>query len=138
MTNSEKILHTHGLKKTIFRIELLELFMNSVSSVSFEDIKQKISTTSDKVTIYRALTSFEKQGLIHKVPDKSNKARYALCQEDCSSNKHIDSHAHFICKYCGDTFCINDMKVPKIKDSKGFSISTTNLTLEGKCLECQK
>ena len=138
MTNSAKIFQKYGLKKTLFRTELLDLFMKSVSSVSFEEIKQKVSTTSDKVTIYRALNSFEKQGLIHKVPGKSNKVRYALCQADCSHNKHIDNHVHFICKLCEDTFCINDMKVPKIKDSKGFRITTANLTLEGMCPDCQE
>ena len=51
MTNTEKIFQKYGLKKTLFRTELLDLFMKSVSSVSFEEIKQKVSTTSDKETI---------------------------------------------------------------------------------------
>ena len=56
-----ELLITNGIRKTLFRLELLEVFMQSKYGLSFKDIKERITSTSDKVTIYRALAIFEKK-----------------------------------------------------------------------------
>ena len=76
----------YGLKKTSFRKNLFELFHSSLNSLSAKEISLKFSTSADKVSIYRALNSFEKSGLIHKVPDKNNLLRYSLCKSECKPN----------------------------------------------------
>ena len=96
----------------------------------------KIKSTNDKVTIYRALSAFEKKCLIHRVPDKSNLIRYALCQKECSKIHHKHNHAHFICNVCAQTFCLDNIKLPQINDTSGFKINKTKLTLEGACPSC--
>ena len=136
MTDLESVLHQHGLRKTTFRKELLSLFFDARSSLTAEEIKSKVGGTNDKVTIYRALDAFNKNGLIHRVPDKRNLTRYALCRTECSANEHIHNHAHFICNNCNETFCIDEIEVPVIKDSKGFNIKSSKLTLEGDCPDC--
>lgn len=137
MTEIESVLHLHGLRKTAFRKELLEMFYNTTLSLTVEEIKKNTGVSKDKVTIYRALDAFEKKGLIHKVPDKNNLTRYALCHNTgCSSEKHVHNHAHFICNSCNDTFCIEEIEVPSIPNSKGFNIKSTKLTLEGDCPSC--
>jgi Fur family ferric uptake transcriptional regulator len=136
MTDVESVLYKHGLRKTAFRKELLSLFHDVNSSLTAEEIKNKVGATKDKVTIYRALDSFEKGGLIHRVPDKNNLTRYALCQTECGIDEHVHNHAHFICDNCNETFCIDDVEVPKIKSSKGFTIKSSKLTLEGSCTDC--
>ena len=136
MEDLQAILQEHSLRKTAFRMELLELFYDSRSSLTAEEIKNKVGATNDKVTIYRALESFEKSGLIHRVPDKSNLTRYALCHSDCNSNEHVHNHAHFICNSCNETFCIDEIAIPLIKDTKGFRIKSSKLTLEGDCPDC--
>ncbi|MFT6417668.1 MAG: Fur family ferric uptake transcriptional regulator [Dokdonia sp.] len=138
MAAIDEILHAHGLSKTNFRIELLALFIGSNSSLSVEEIKSRIASTNDKVTIYRALTSFEKNGLIHKVPDKSNLNRYALCQSECSNQGHNHNHAHFICVSCEETFCIDETEIPQISIPQGYHVNHSNLTLEGECAKCNK
>lgn len=136
MNDLDALLKKHGLRKTTFRKELLQLFFESNSSVTSEEIKNKINTTNDRVTIYRGLESFEKMGLIHRVPDKNNLTRYALCKSECSANEHIHNHAHFVCNDCNKTYCIDEIEIPKIKDSKGFKIKNSKLTLEGSCPIC--
>lgn len=136
MTEIELVLHYHGLRRTAFRKELLGMFYNTDSSLTVEEIRNDIGTAKDKVTVYRALDVFEKNGLIHKVPDINNLTRYALCHTDCSSEKHIHDHAHFICNSCNGTFCIEEIKVPSVKNSKGFNIKASKLTLEGDCPTC--
>jgi Fur family ferric uptake transcriptional regulator len=136
MAEREKILQSHGLRNTAFRIALLEMFLQSKSSLSVEEIKNKAGETKDKVTIYRALDAFEKCGLIHEVPDKGNHARYALCNTACDSEGHVHNHAHLICNNCNDTFCIDQIEVPRINSAAGFKINSSQLTLEGICPDC--
>ena len=116
-------LEQRGLRKTAFRIELLGLFANTRSSLSIEDIKSKLGKSTDKVTIYRAIDAFEKNGLIHRVPDRSNLARYALCLNDCKAEAHVHNHAHFICNVCDETFCIEEVEVPKVDIADGYKVS---------------
>ncbi len=136
MLELDSILHNHDLRKTAFRMELLSLFLDSRSSLKVDEIKSKVGVSNDKVTIYRALDAFEKNGLIHRVPDKSNLTRYALCHTECNSDEHVHNHAHFICNNCDETFCVDEIEVPVIKDSKGFKIERSKLTLEGDCPDC--
>ena len=139
MDNIDLILYNHGLRKTIFRKELLNLFYNTKSSLTHEEIKNKIGNKGNKVTIYRALEAFERNGLIHRVPDKNNLSRYAICNKNCdsNSNEHIQNHAHFICNDCHQTFCIDEIEVPSFKNLSGFNIQKSNITLEGKCPSCK-
>lgn len=136
MADLDGILKEHGLRKTTFRKELLSLFYSSNSSLTAEEVKNKLVESADKVTIYRALDAFEKSGLIHKVPDKSNLTRYAICHSQCSSVEHVHNHAHFICNKCNETFCIDDIKIPPIEATRGFLIKNSKLTLEGECPDC--
>lgn len=136
MEELETILQAHGLRKTTFRLELMELFHNAKSSLTVEEIRKRVSSTNDKVTVYRGLDAFEKNGIIHIVPDKNNLSRYALCETECSSAAHVHNHAHFICTSCDETFCINDVQIPRIDDTKDFVIKSSKLVLEGFCGQC--
>ena len=137
MAVADETLRSHGLRITSFRLELLALFTASKSSLSVDEIKNSVGTTNDKVTIYRALDSFEKSGLIHKVPDKSNLTRYALCHSECSDQGHKHNHVHFICVTCEDTFCINEAEIPPVSIPEGYAVNNYNLTLEGECAKCK-
>ena len=130
------LLSTHGIRKTTFRIELLGVFIKSKHGLSFKDIKSTITSTQDKVTIYRALDAFLEKGLIHKVPDANDISRYALCPEECSEEAHEHNHAHFICNQCENTFCLDEIKLPVFKDIEGYKIKKSKLTLEGECPDC--
>ena len=127
----------YGLKKTSFRKELLIFFQSSSSSLTVKKIIKKFASSVDKVSIYRALNSFEKSGLIHKVPDKNNLLRYSLCSSECGPGKHSHDHAHLLCSICDETFCLDDFLLPNIKTHKGYVINNYKIILEGSCLSCQ-
>ena len=131
------ILSRNGLSKTTFRKTLIKLFYQSKSSLSIDEIINNISYKVDKVSVYRALNAFEENGLIHKVPDKDNLMRYALCQSECSSTKHSHNHAHLLCNKCNTTYCLNDFKIPLETKYKDFIISHAKIILEGSCIDCQ-
>lgn len=132
----ETILRNHGLRNTAFRKELLGMFYDTESSLSVEEIRSQISISKDKVTVYRALEGFENCGLIHRVPDKNNLIRFALCQSCCTPKHHEHNHAHLICSSCDKTFCIDDIKIPKVNNTIGFEIKSSKLILEGYCADC--
>ena len=127
----------YGLKKTSFRKELLIFFQSSSSSLTVKKIIKKFASSVDKVSIYRALNSFEKSGLIHKVPDKNNLLRYSLCSSECEPGKHSHDHAHLLCSICDETFCLDDFFLPNIKSHNGYVINNYKIILEGSCLSCQ-
>ena len=127
----------YGLKKTSFRKELLIFFQSSSSSLTVKKIIKKFASSVDKVSIYRALNSFEKSGLIHKVPDKNNLVRYSLCSSECGPGKHSHDHAHLLCSICDETFCLDDFLLPNIKSHNGYVINNYKIILEGSCLSCQ-
>ena len=127
----------YGLKKTTFRKELFKLFYNSLNSLSAKEISKQFSSSVDKASIYRALDSFEKSGLIHQVPDKNNLLRYSLCKSECKPNHHVHDHAHFLCSICEETFCLDDFKFPTAKSHNGFLINELKIIMEGTCVSCK-
>jgi Fur family ferric uptake transcriptional regulator len=127
----------YGLKKTTFRKELFILFYNSLISLSAKEISKQFSSSADKASIYRALDSFEKSGLIHQVPDKNNLLRYSLCKSECKPNHHVHDHAHFLCSVCEETFCLDDFKLPYAKSHNGFLINELKVIMEGTCVSCK-
>ena len=127
----------YGLKKTTFRKELFKLFYNSLISLSAKEISKQFSSSADKASIYRALDSFEKSGLIHQVPDKNNLLRYSLCKSECKPNHHVHDHAHFLCSICEETFCLDDFKLPYAKSHNGFLINELKVIMEGTCVSCK-
>lgn len=131
------LLHAHNLKKTPIRTEILELFMNHDFAFSASDIIAKMNSAHDRVTVYRALNSFEEHGILHRASEDGQGVKYALCGSHCPDISHSDQHAHFVCDECHHTYCLEDIKVPKIKVSDEFSVSQVHYTLNGICKECQ-
>ena len=78
-----KLLSKHKLSNTFFRRKLIELFYKTNHSLSVDDVIKSLNLSINTVSVYRALDSFEKNGLIHKVPDKNNITKYALCRNEC-------------------------------------------------------
>jgi len=131
------LLETHSLKKTHIRLEMLELFMTHDYALSASDIVAKMTASHDRVTVYRALASFEEHGIIHRASEAGQGIKYALCNSHCPDEAHLDEHAHFVCDQCHQTYCMEDVKVPKVKVSNDFLVSHVNFTLNGTCRTCK-
>lgn len=131
------LLHAHGLKKTLIRTEMLELFMNHDFALSASNIVAKMTAGHDRVTVYRALSSFEEHGILHKASADGQGVKYALCGHSCPDKTHADQHAHFVCDECHQTYCLENVEVPKVEVSDGFSVNRVNFTLGGVCKECK-
>ena len=124
-------LRTTNTRKLVLR-EFLEAGNKALSSYEIEHKFEDL----DRITLYRTLKSFEEAGLIHQAVDVSGKSKYALCSEDCSTHHHEDHHAHFYCKKCEKTVCLDDVKIPSIKLPNNFKLEDQQLVLSGICSNC--
>ena len=131
------LLHAHGLKKTPIRTEMLELFMDHDFALSASDLVAKMKAKHDRVTIYRALNSFEAQGILHRASEDGHGIKYALCGQNCPGEAHSHRHAHFICEECNQTYCLDEVKVPEVRLPGEFSVNRVNYTLSGICKDCK-
>lgn len=129
------LLRAHDLRKTLVRVQVLEVFLNATEALSSSIIEQKFEKI-DRITLYRTLKTFEEKGIIHKAIDGSDKVKYALCHSGCDANHHHDNHAHFHCDDCGRTYCLDTIEAPSINAPKGFKLGSTHLVLEGTCERC--
>lgn len=126
-------LKSSGLKATLPRLKILEIFQNStVRHLSAEDVyKQLLAENLDVglATVYRVLTQFEQAGLLSRNHFESGKAVFELEQ-----GSH---HDHLVCLDCGRVEEFFDEEIEKrqqrIASERGFKLAEHALSLYGNC-----
>ena len=134
----EAILKNNQLSITGSRKKILQLFLAEPGALAHGDIEKKAGEKFDRVTIYRTLQTFVDKGIIHTIPTADNSIRYALCKDDCHEGIHQDHHIHFVCRHCGNTYCLDDIVTPEIKLPRGYSADHTEVVVEGLCKNCNR
>lgn len=133
MQNNPSELKANGLKATLPRLKILEIFQNSsVRHLSAEDIYKVLLTESMDVglaTVYRVLTQFEQAGLLHRNHFETGKAVFEL-----NEGSH---HDHLVCLDCGLVEEFFDAEIEarqqEIAKARGFEIAEHALALYGNC-----
>lgn len=133
MMSSSNDLKTIGLKATLPRLKILNLFENSqVRHLTAEDVyKVLISEGMDigLATVYRVLTQFEHAGLLIRHHFESGKAVFELNQGG--------HHDHLVCMQCGRVEEFFDPEIErrqiKIAKDRGFTIHEHSLHLYADC-----
>lgn len=133
MSNSTPDLKSSGLKATLPRVKILEIFQNSaVRHLSAEDIYKMLLAENLDVglaTVYRVLTQFEQAGLLSRNHFESGKAVFEL-----NEGSH---HDHLVCLDCGQVEEFFDPEIEsrqqKIAMERGFNIAEHALALYGHC-----
>lgn len=124
-----------GLKATLPRLKVLEIFQNSnVRHMSAEDVYRVLLGENLDIglaTVYRVLTQFEQAGLLSRNHFETGKAVFEL-----NEGSH---HDHLVCLQCGrvEEFYapeIERMQVQIAKD-RGFAIQEHALSLYGNCIK---
>jgi Fur family transcriptional regulator, ferric uptake regulator len=131
-------LKRHSLRTTPVRLDVLEYFRSAGKALSHADLEQHFTKDYDRVTIYRTLNTFLESGLLHKIPDDSGSAKYALCHEACDTHQHADDHVHFKCHVCGSIECLHSSHIPGVSVPEGYTVRSANLLLEGTCSQCSQ
>lgn len=134
-SEAEALLKSLKLRKTPLRKKVLTRFLASPHSALSTTVLEEDFSDADRVTLYRTLKTFEKDGLIHRVVDTSQITKYALCHQ-CDQHQEQVEHAHFLCDSCGETYCLDDIKEIEFKLPAGFLLDKMNLSLSGTCNQC--
>jgi Fur family ferric uptake transcriptional regulator len=137
MPNNPSELKASGLKATLPRLKILEIFQNSdVRHLSAEDVyKILLNDNMDGVglaTVYRVLMQFEQAGLLQRNHFETGKAVFEL-----NEGAH---HDHLVCLDCGKVEEFFDKEIEerqvKIAQQHGFTIVEHALALYGHCHDC--
>ena len=87
--NSEQILEhltKHNVKPTANRILIAEAISRYNGPVSMKELETELQTI-DKSSIFRTLTLFSNQHVVHQVEDGNDIVRYELCMSDDLRNR---------------------------------------------------
>lgn len=133
MQNNPSELKASGLKATLPRLKILEIFQGSrIRHLSAEDVYKLLLAENLDVglaTVYRVLTQFEQAGLLSRNHFETGKAVFELNQ-----GSH---HDHLVCLDCNRVEEFFDEEIEKrqqqIAQERGFSLSEHALALYGHC-----
>jgi len=132
---TEAILKQYRLRVTGTRKQVLQIFLlKEGKAISHQQLETQVGD-SDRVTLYRTLKTFQDQGLIHQVQDGSGTLKYALCHEACNHVEHFDNHAHFYCKACKETICLDEVNAT-LTAPNGYQLNETHILMKGLCDNC--
>ena len=135
MPTNPSDLKSSGLKATLPRLKILEIFQGSVvRHLSAEDVYKLLLAENLDVglaTVYRVLTQFEQAGLLSRNHFESGKAVFEL-----NEGSH---HDHLVCLDCGLVEEFFDDEIEKrqhrIAEERGFKLSEHALALYGNCVK---
>jgi Fur family ferric uptake transcriptional regulator len=133
--SSPSSLKTKGLKATLPRLRILELFEKSdVRHLAAEDVYRlllKDGTDTGLATVYRVLTQFEQAGLLVRHHFESDKAVFELNQGG--------HHDHLVCMQCGRVEEFYDEAIEKrqtaVAKERSFEIREHSLHLYVDCVK---
>lgn len=137
--NQSQELKSSGLKVTLPRLRILDLFQNRENGarhLSADDVYRLLLAENMDIglaTIYRVLTQFEQAGILLRRNFESGKALYEI--------NGGEPHDHLLCLSCGKVIEFNDDPIIKrqneIATQHGFTIQERAMTLYGFCADCQ-
>ena len=134
--SATEILQKHDLRKTAIRLQMLEIFFVTSHAVTANGLEESLANF-DRVTIYRTLQTFLEKNILHKIPDESGTARFALIKSSYSTKEATNAdHVHFKCQRCQVTRCIEDIAVPIINLPKGYLVDHISYLVQGTCPNC--
>ncbi len=122
-----------GLKSTLPRIKVLNLFENSGERhLSAEDVYKLLLASGDDIglaTVYRVLTQFEQAGLLMRHHFEGGKSVFEL-----NEGKH---HDHIVCLQCGRVEEFYDAAIEarqkKAAEERGFAVHDHSLYIYADC-----
>jgi len=131
--NSAQSLKDSGLKATLPRRKVLELFEQSkVRHLSAEDVYKSLRAEGIDIglaTVYRVLTQFEQAGLLSRQHFETGKAVFELNQGG--------HHDHLVCLQCGRVEEFYDAEIEQrqseVARKRGFELKGHSLALYADC-----
>ncbi|MBE7420171.1 MAG: ferric iron uptake transcriptional regulator [Ideonella sp.] len=126
-------LKSSGLKATLPRIKILEIFQkSSTRHMTAEDVYKALLSESADIglaTVYRVLMQFEQAGLLKRSHFESGKSVFEL-----NEGQH---HDHLVCLTCGRVEEFYDAQIEQrqrtVAQARGFDLTDHALSLYAVC-----
>ena len=126
-------LKSSGLKATLPRIKILEIFQHATRRhMTAEDVYKALLLEGADIglaTVYRVLMQFEQAGLLSRSNFESGKAVFEL-----NEGQH---HDHLVCLDCGRVEEFFDAQIEQrqreVTVSRGFELQEHSLALYARC-----
>ncbi len=131
----EEQLKRRKIRPTAMRLLVLDFIAKHQHAISLKDLETGLEST-DRVTLFRTLKTFEDHKIIHSIDDGSGSAKYAMCTDACGCDYPQDTHVHFYCKVCHETQCLQKVKIPAIQLPEKFSAQEASVVVKGICERC--
>ncbi len=113
---------------------VLGLLTRSGKAMSQGAIERKIGIGIDRATIYRVLSRFCEDGVLHRIVAEDGKQYFAVCTT-CKSETTAGNHFHFRCSGCQTIECL---PVPvHFSLPEGYQVENVNCVLTGWCKDCK-
>lgn len=129
------LMQEHGIRPTANRIIVAKTLAEESRPLTMTELDDRIGSI-DKSGIFRTLTLFKEQHLVHVLEDGEG-VRYELCHSHDHSIDN-DMHVHFHCEHCGQTICLEDLPIPEVTLPDGYEVQSANFVLKGICPKCRK
>ncbi len=132
--SADNLLGSVKLRRTNQRRTILAVLLNAKKPQTVDEIMTAISKGhANKVTVYRALESMVRTGLVHRALVRKRAEHFELADR-CTD---AQCHPHFTCVSCGATNCMVGVSIPLVKRlEEGFIIHRQQVHLEGLCPKC--
>jgi Fur family ferric uptake transcriptional regulator len=135
--NKSEELRSIGLKATLPRVKILDLFqkahLTGSRHLTAEDVQQHLAAEDMAIglaTVYRVLTQFEQAGLLSRHFFESGRAVFELNQGG--------HHDHLVCLQCGHVEEFYDPEIERrqtaVAAEHGFRVRAHALNLYADCL----
>ena len=126
-----KILKENNLKVTPQRLIVLKFLGEHYTHPTTDQIYKELKTNNpslSKTTVYNALDTLEKHGIIQSLTICGNESRYDF---------NHGMHHHFLCKKCGSIFDI-DVECPNLGKMLecGHNVEEVHGYFKGICKDC--
>lgn len=132
----EQLLKQKRLRVTSFRIKVLEIINASDTAISVNELEDQLGE-HDRVTLYRTLKAFVKNGVIHEILMPGEPKKLAPCDPICEGGHghHEHNHIHFHCTKCKEVYCIEQHDFPTLS-IPNFQIEEMEVQAKGVCEKC--
>lgn len=132
--NRAEELKSSGLKATLPRLKILEIFERSEQRhMSADDVYRSLATQGSDIglaTVYRVLLQFEQAGFLRRSNFESGKAVFEL-----DEGQH---HDHLVCLSCGRVEEFFDAQIEQrqreVAQARGFRLQEHSLALYAACV----
>lgn len=134
----DRAIRASGLRRTMPRSLVLSAVRHEGGHVSAYRVAERIEREHPAAevalsTVYRALETLERRGLISALRLPSQETRYEW-------SGAAASHHHLVCRRCGETAELTPDALTEVAEqierSTGFRVELRHLALNGLCADC--